>query len=87
MRDVIVTCDAPGCERRQISTDQNVNPRRWLCAAITVSTPVPHEPECEHDAGWHFDDVYESLDACCVEHLRSAMAAAIANMTDEQVSP
>ena len=84
MRDTVIYCDAPGCDRTQTSTQQDVNPERWPCASVSVSQPVLHEPECEHDEGWHFDERYDVIDACCVEHLRAAMAVAIATLTDEQ---
>lgn len=87
-RHTVIFCDAPECDREQTIGDfDGGEPERWFIAALQVEHPEDHEPDCEHDPGWHFEAVNETIDACCLEHLRAAMASAIAALTDEETVP
>ena len=86
-RLTIVLCDAPGCDRQQTVGDfDGCDPERWYIASLRAEHPVDHEPECEHDPGWHWEPEDDQIDACCLEHLRAAMASSIAALTDEEIA-
>ena len=87
-RNTVVFCDAPDCEREQVVGDfDGGEPERWFMATVRVERPEDHEPDCEHDPGWHFEPYTDTVDACCLEHLRSAMVAVVAELTDEPAVP
>ena len=86
MRDMVVYCDAFGCDEKQVSTDDDPNPLRWPTATLDVAFPTMNDPT-DPDEGWHMCPEVRLVDACCVEHLRAAMAEAMAEMTDEPSIP
>jgi hypothetical protein len=75
-------CDAPDCDATLDAPDDG--PWPWFMATLNVTTPADFV-EAQGDAGyWWTSSSGERVDACSLEHLRSAMAHKIAELTDER---
>lgn len=75
-------CDAPDCDLTLEAPDDG--PWPWFLATINVSTPADFVEAQE--TAWWTSSTGERVDACSLEHLRSALAHKIADVTDERAT-
>lgn len=75
-------CDAPDCDRVLEAPEDG--PWPWFLATINVSTPADFVEA--QGSGWWTTPSGERVDACTLEHLRSALAHKIADVTDERAT-
>lgn len=84
----IIVCDGPDCDERHPGTPD----AKWYVASLQVHLPTPTAPEDQDpgdpdELGWHWHSEGQRIDACSLEHLRSALAVKIAELTDEPACP